>query len=331
MKIGPHELSSPALILAPMAGFTDLPFRELCRQFGADHAVAEMTASREDLRDRTKSLTRWVEPNESGLRAIQLLGADPKVMAEAARAAEAAGADIIDINMGCPAKKVLQAECGSALMRDEALAGEIIRQVAEAVQIPVTLKMRSGWDGEHRNAPALARIAEEAGIAMVAIHGRTREDAFRGEAEYRTVARVKAERTIPIVANGDIDSPAKALAVLKETQVDGLMIGRAAIGAPWIFAQIRGALEGRVVAAPTADELLTVIRDHRARHFDYYESPRAMRTFRKHLSAYLKPLPGAVQALPEILREENAARQAALVEDFLLRMSSKLAQAGQIH
>lgn len=319
MRIGIHELPSPALILAPMAGFTDLPFRELCRRFGADHAVAEMTASREDLRDRSKSLTRWVEPDESGLRAVQLLGADPVVMAEAARAAEADGADVIDINMGCPARKVLHAECGSALMRDEALAGEIIRSVARAVGVPVTLKMRSGWDAAHRNALTLARMAEEAGLAMVAIHGRTREEGFRGTAEYGTVARVKAALSIPVAANGDIDSPEKALRVLAETQADALMIGRAAIGAPWIFAGVRAALEGRSVHVPGPLEVLEVIRDHRSRHFDYYGGPRAMRTFRKHLSAYLKPMPGAAEALPAILREEDADRQAKLVEDFVLR------------
>lgn len=321
MRIRPHALPDPALILAPMAGFTDLPFRELCRRFGADHAVAEMTASREDLRDRAKSLTRWVEPGESGLRAVQLLGADPAVMAQAARAAEADGADVIDINMGCPAKKVLHAECGSALMRDEALAGEIMRAVAGAVSIPVTLKMRSGWDRAHRNAPALARMAEDAGIAMIAVHGRTREDAFRGEAEYGTIALVKRTVSIPVAANGDVDSPEKALAALAETHADALMIGRAAIGRPWLFARIRAALDGRTLAEPGPEEVLAVILDHRRRHFDYYGDRRGMRTFRKHLAAYLKPLPGAGEALPAILREEDASLQMELAAELVLRRS----------
>ncbi|MDO5531017.1 tRNA dihydrouridine synthase DusB [Sutterella sp.] len=319
MKIGAHQLPDPALMLAPMAGFTDLPFRELCRSWGADYAVAEMTASRADLRDREKSLTRWVEPGESGIKVVQLLGADPAVMAEAAAAAEADGADVIDINMGCPAKKVLHAECGSALMRDEGLVREILTAVTGAVTIPVTLKIRTGWERAHRNAPAVARIAEESGIAMLAIHGRTREDAFRGEAEYETIAAVKRFSSIPVVANGDITCPAKALRVLELTRADGLMIGRGAVGRPWIFAAVRAAIEGKPFSEPGPGELLRVILDHRARHFDYYDGRRAVRTFRKHLAAYLRPLAGSEEALPALLAEEDPERQIAMVRAFLER------------
>ncbi|WP_226960276.1 MULTISPECIES: tRNA dihydrouridine synthase DusB [Sutterella] len=316
MKIGPHEIGAPALMLAPMAGYSDLPFRELARTFGCDYAVAEMTASREDLREREKSLTRWVEAEESGLHVVQLLGADPAVMAEAARAAEADGADVVDINMGCPARKVLSAECGSALMRDEKLVRDILSAVAGAVKVPVTLKMRTGWDREHKNAPLIARMAEDCGIAALAVHGRTRADGFRGEAEYETIARVKASVSIPLAANGDIDSGGKARSVLKLTHADGLMIGRAAIGRPWIFAEIRAALDGRSFSPPDPAQLLQIILDHRKRHFDYYDGPRAMRTFRKHLSRYLQPFSGARRALDEILREEDAERQTDLVRAF---------------
>lgn len=317
MIVGSHEIGSPALMLAPMAGYSDFPFREVVRTFGCGYAVAEMTASREDLREREKSLTRWVEKEESGLHVVQLLGADPAVMAEAARAAEADGADVIDINMGCPARKVLSAECGSALMRDEKLVAEILSAVAGAVTIPVTLKMRTGWDRDHKNAPLIARMAEESGIAALAVHGRTRADGFRGEAEYETIARVKESVSIPVAANGDIDSGAKALRVLKLTGADGLMIGRAAIGRPWIFAEIQAELEGRSFVEPGPEQLLEVLSDHRKRHFDYYEGPRAMRTFRKHLARYLQPFIGARAALDVILREEDAERQADLVRAFL--------------
>lgn len=322
MRIGPHELASPALMLAPMAGFTDLPFRSLCRRFGADYAVAEMTASREDLRAREKSRTRWVEPGERGLKVVQLLGADPAVMAEAARAAEADGADVVDVNMGCPAKKVLSRECGSALMKDPVLARGILEAVAGAVKIPVTLKMRTGWDREHRNAVAFARMAEAAGAAMLVVHGRTRADGFKGAAEYETVAQVRRAVAIPVVANGDVDSGAKALAVLAQTGAAGLMIGRAAMGRPWIFAEVRAALEGRPYTPPSAsaEGLLRVILDHRAEHFDYYDARRAMRLFRKHLAHYLKPLattPEAEARLSALLAEEDAGAQADRVRAFL--------------
>lgn len=315
MRIGPHELGLP-LMLAPMAGYSDLPFRETVRAFGADYAVAEMTASREDLRERSKSLTRWVEAGESGLKVVQLLGADPEVMAEAARAAEGDGADVIDINMGCPARKVLNAECGSALMRSEPLVAAILEAVIGAVKVPVTLKIRTGWDREHRNAPEIARIAEEAGVAMLVVHGRTRADGFRGEAEYGTIARVRRERGIPVVANGDVVSGAKALAVLAATGADGLMIGRGAVGRPWIFSEIRAAIEGRPWTDPDPRQVLGHLKAHRARHLDYYGARRGMVTFRKHLCAYLKPHADPLGLRPQLLRETDPDAQIDLTERF---------------
>lgn len=201
-------------------------------------------------------------------------------------------------------------------MRDEKLVRDILSAVAGAVKVPVTLKMRTGWDREHKNAPLIARMAEDCGIAALAVHGRTRADGFRGEAEYETIARVKASVSIPLAANGDIDSGGKARSVLKLTHADGLMIGRAAIGRPWIFAEIRAALDGRSFSPPDPAQLLQIILDHRKRHFDYYDGPRAMRTFRKHLSRYLQPFSGARRALDEILREEDAERQTDLVRAF---------------
>ena len=303
-------------MLAPMAGYSDRPFREICREWGADYAVAEMTASREDLRSCSKSLTRWVEADEPGLHVVQLLGADPSIMAEAAQAAEADGADVVDINMGCPAKKVLNAACGSALMKNEALVAEILEAVRGAVQIPVTLKIRTGWDREHKNAPEIARIAEACGIDMLVIHGRTRADGFKGEAEFDTIARVKAERSIPVIANGDIVSGAKARAVLDATKVDGLMIGRGAVGRPWLFAEARAALEGRAFTHPGKSEVLRHLLHHSERHFDYYGARRGSLTFRKHLNAYLKPYPDPSGLMPAILREADPKAQADLVEQF---------------
>lgn len=315
MKLGPHEID-PALMLAPMAGITDLPFRTICRSFGAAYAVAEMTASRADLREKAKSLTRWVEQSEDGLRVVQLLGADPMVMADAARAAEDAGADVIDINMGCPAKKVLSTACGSALLRDEGLIGRILDAVVEAVALPVTLKIRTGWSPETRNATRVASIAETAGIAMLVIHGRTRADGFRGQAEYETIRDVKSRVKIPVVANGDITTGEKVLSVLRYTGADGVMIGRGALGRPWVFAEAVAALKGE--SAPVIDISCirsTVLR-HMKLHFDYYEGRRGVASIRKHLAYYLRWLPDAENRLSALLREDDCQRQMALTEAF---------------
>lgn len=319
MKLGPYDIERP-IALAPMAGITDLPFRTICRECGAGYAVGEMVASRADLRQSPKGATRWVEAREAGLRSVQLLGADPAVMADAARAAEEAGADVVDVNMGCPAKKVLSAACGSALMKDEALVERILRAVARAVSIPVTLKIRTGWSPERRNAVEIARIAQDAGIAMLAVHGRTRADGFRGEAEYETIARVKAAVSIPVLANGDIDSGAKARAVLAATGADGVMIGRAALGRPWLFGEVAAAL-GFAPAEPFgAEAKRRAILRHMRLHFDYYEGRRGAASIRKHLSYYFRGTPDPEGLLPQMLRESDPDRQLELAEALLERL-----------
>lgn len=315
MKLGPHELD-PALMLAPMAGVTDLPFRTICREFGATYAVAEMTASRADLREKAKSLTRWVEQSEQGLKVVQLLGADPAVMADAARAAQDAGADVVDINMGCPAKKVLSSACGSALLRDEQLVARILEAVVGAVSVPVTLKIRTGWSPACRNALRIGAIAQSAGIAMLVVHGRTRADGFRGEAEYETIRAVKAALTIPVIANGDITTGEKALAVMRQTGADGVMIGRGALGRPWLFAEADAALRGEAPPRFDASHIRSIVLWHVALHFDYYEGRRGAASIRKHLAYYLRRLPDPGHRLPMLLREADPERIKSLIEAF---------------
>lgn len=237
MHIGPYQLSNNVL-LAPMAGITDRPFRELCKQFGAGLAVSEMVASNPALQHHKKTLQKADQSGESGLRSVQILGTDPLHMADAAKINAERGAQVIDINMGCPAKKVCSVAAGSALLRDEALVKKILDAVVTAVDIPVTLKIRTGWDLSNRNAVAIAKIAEDAGIAALTIHGRTRACKFTGSAEYETIRQVKQSINIPVIANGDIDTPEKAQAVLAATGADAIMIGRAAQGNPWLFKQI---------------------------------------------------------------------------------------------
>lgn len=316
MNIGPYSIDVP-LALAPMAGLSDLPFRETCRAHGAGYAVGEMTASKPELRGTRKSATRWAERSEASPRAVQLLGADPAQMTDAARYAVDSGAQIVDINMGCPAKKVLSRECGSALMKDEALALAIVEAVANAVPVPVTVKMRTGWDRAHRNAPRLARLFEDAGAAMLAVHGRTREDGFRGEAEYETIRLVKESVKIPVLANGDIDSGEKALAVLRATGADGLMIGRAAVGNPWIFEEAAAAmgLRGGFRKPSAADRVRAAIA-HARRHFVYYGGTRGAVTIRKHLAGYLKGLPGAPGVLSALFAERDPDRVTARLEEY---------------
>ena len=237
MRIGPYQLTSN-LLVAPMAGVTDRPFRQLCRSLGAGLAVTEMVSSNAALWGTPKTVRRLDFQGEPGPISVQILGADPTAMAEAARVNVGLGAQIIDINMGCPAKKVCRQAAGSALLRDELRVADILQAVVNAVEAPVTLKIRTGWDPEHRNAVRIARIAEAEGIQALAVHGRTRACGFSGEAEYQTIGEIKQAVRIPVIANGDIDSPQKALQVLDTTGADGLMIGRAAQGRPWIFREI---------------------------------------------------------------------------------------------
>ncbi|MES9845305.1 MAG: tRNA dihydrouridine synthase DusB, partial [Candidatus Sedimenticola sp. 6PFRAG5] len=234
MQIGPYKLDNN-LVLAPMAGVTDRPFRQLCRKMGAGMAVSEMVSANSALWGTTKTVRRLDFTGEPGPISVQILGADPKTMAEAARVNVGFGAQIVDINMGCPAKKVCKVSAGSALMKDELLVGRILRSVVEATDVPVTLKIRTGWDRENRNGLEIAKIAEDCGIKALAIHGRTRADKFSGDAEYETIRSIKQSIGIPVIANGDINTPQKARQVLELTGVDGIMVGRAAQGRPWVF------------------------------------------------------------------------------------------------
>ncbi len=288
MHIGSLEFSTP-LILAPMAGVTDRPFRMLCRRLGADLAVSEMVGTRPELRSSLKTRLRLDHSGEAPPSWVQIVGADPAMLADAARLNEAEGAQIIDINMGCPAKKVCQQAAGSALLRDEKLVGRILDAVIAAVTVPVTLKIRTGWDPENKNAVRIARMAEKAGIQALSIHGRTRACGFKGEAEHESLRQVKEAVTMPVIANGDIDSPEKAADILEKSQADGLMIGRAAQGNPWIFRQIAHYLaHGQKPAAPSFAEVKVTLLEHLDALYAFYGEERGYRVARKHIDWYLK-------------------------------------------
>jgi tRNA-dihydrouridine synthase B len=287
IQLGTHRIENP-LMLAPMAGITDLPFRQICRQFGAGYTVSEMLASKPDLENTAKSSFRRILDNQAAVNTVQIVGYDPEMLANAAQKNVENGADVIDINMGCPAKKVCNVASGSALMQNEPLVSKILNQVVAAVTVPVTLKMRTGWDTENRNAASIASIAEDAGIQMIAIHGRTRACLYNGEAEFETIRAVKAKSSLPIVANGDICTAGKAKAVLEMTGVDGLMIGRGAHGQPWIFAQISAEMQGIEYAAPNVAELEEIIIAHLSKIHGFYGEPLGVRMARKHLRWYLE-------------------------------------------
>ncbi len=319
MQIGPHSLRN-RLAVAPMAGVTDRPFRRLCREFGAGYAVSEMVASDRRLWNSGKSKRRRDHDGEVGPVAVQIVGTDPATMAEAARFNVGHGAQIIDINMGCPAKKVCNVAAGSALMRDESLVGRILDAVVAAVDVPVTLKIRTGWDREHRNAVGIAVLAERAGVGALAVHGRTRADLFSGAAEYATIAAVKAAVRIPVIANGDIDSPDKARHVLAVTNADGIMIGRAAHGHPWIFREVEHFLAtGRYLAPPTLDELHRVLVGHLQAMHDFYGDPAGVRIARKHVGWYSRSLPGGDALRARINEIDHAAQQIVAVDAFFAR------------
>lgn len=286
--IGPYQFDRPT-VLAPMAGVTDRPFRTLCRSLGAGLVVSEMVTSDTRLWHTAKSRQRLDHSGEAGPISVQIAGGDAQMMAEAARANVAGGAQIIDINMGCPAKKVCNKAAGSALMRDEPLVRDILQAVVAAVDVPVTLKTRTGWAPDHRNAVRIARLAEDIGIQALAVHGRTRADAYRGEAEYDTIAEVKAAVSIPVLANGDIDGPLKAAEVLNYTGANGVMIGRAAQGNPWIFAAINDYLAtGAVRPAPSLNTVATTLGDHVQDLHRFYGDYLGVRIARKHVGWYLK-------------------------------------------
>ena len=319
MHIGPHELPN-RLFVAPMAGVTDRPFRQLCRRLGAGYAVSEMVTSRKDLWDSLKTSRRADHTGEPGPIAVQIAGTDAAMMADAARYNIDRGAQIIDINMGCPAKKVCNKWAGSALMRDEQLALQIVEAVVDACAprgVPVTLKMRTGWCDSERNAVALARRAAAAGVAMVTVHGRTREQGYSGSAEYDTIAAVKAALDIPVVANGDIDSPEKAAAVLRHTGADALMIGRAAQGRPWIFREIDHFLRtGTPLPAPGTREVGHWLQDHLSDHYGLYGEDAGVRSARKHIGWAVRTLPGGEAFRQTMNRLTDASAQLRAVARF---------------
>jgi tRNA-dihydrouridine synthase B len=319
LHIGTHIIDVP-LALAPMAGVTDRPFRQLCRELGAGHVVSEMVASESRLWTTSKSKFRMDHSGEPGPITVQIVGYDPDMLAAAARQNVERGAQIIDINMGCPAKKVCNKWAGSALMQDEALALSIIEAVvAVAAQrgVPVTLKMRTGWCQAQKNAVVLARAAEQAGVQMITVHGRTREQGYKGVAEYDTIAAVKAAVRVPVVANGDIDSPEKALEVLAATQADAVMIGRAAQGRPWIFREMAHFMAtGQHLAPPLVGEVKHLLIEHLYDHYALYGEYSGVRTARKHIGWYVKTLPGGEAFRAKMNLIEDCALQAQAVADF---------------
>ncbi len=320
MYIGHFAMANP-LFVAPMAGVTDRPFRQLCKRLGAGYAVSEMVTSRRDLWDTLKTSRRANHAGEPGPIAVQIAGTEAQMMADAAVYNIERGAQIIDINMGCPAKKVCNKWAGSALMQDEALALSIVEAVVAACaphNVPVTLKMRTGWCQSHKNAVVLARAFEGAGVQMLAVHGRTREQGYKGEAEYETVAAVKAAVRIPVVANGDITSPEKARAVLQTTGADAIMIGRAAQGRPWIFREINHFLAtGTHLAPPLVSEVKRLLVEHLHDHYSLYGEFIGVRSARKHIGWYVRELPGGEAFRGQMNALDNSGAQVTAVEDFL--------------
>ena len=326
MHIGPYRLPN-ALFVAPMAGVTDRPFRQLCRRFGAGYAVSEMVTSRKDLWHTLKTSRRADHAGEPGPIAVQIAGTDAAMMAEAAAYNVDRGAQIIDINMGCPAKKVCNKWAGSALMQDERLALQIIEAVVAACAphgVPVTLKMRTGWCAQVKNAPTLARAAESAGVQMVTVHGRTREQGYKGQAEHDTVAAIKAALRVPVVANGDIDSPEAAQAVLRATGADAVMIGRAAQGRPWLFREIAHFMAtGERLAPPLVLEVRRALLDHLHDHYSLYGDYTGVRSARKHIGWYVRSLPGGEALRERINALEAAELQWQAVADYFEDMAAR--------
>jgi tRNA-dihydrouridine synthase B len=327
MQIGPY-LIDPPLVLAPMAGVTDKPFRLLCKQLGAGLAVSEMTSADPSLWQTRKSLRRMDHAGEPEPVSVQIAGYDPAMLAEAARFNVANGAQLIDINMGCPAKKVCNVWSGSALLQDEPLVARIVKAVVEAVDVPVTLKIRTGWNRENKNALNIARIAEDAGIAALAVHGRTRADKYEGEAEYATIAAVKASVRIPVLANGDVCTPQQAKHVLAVTGADAVMIGRGAQGRPWIFREIAHYLAtGELLPEPEPAEVAAILLGHLEHLHAFYGEPAGVRIARKHLGWYAKDRPENAAFRQVVNRAETASEQLRLTRDYFTALASGLAMA----
>ncbi|MEI8028741.1 MAG: tRNA dihydrouridine synthase DusB [Comamonadaceae bacterium] len=327
MNIGPFTLAN-RFFVAPMAGVTDRPFRQLCKKLGAGYAVSEMVTSRADLWNTPKTARRANHEGESEPIAVQIAGTEPLMMGEAAAYNIDRGAQIIDINMGCPAKKVCNKWAGSALMQDEALALRIVEAVVSVCAphgVPVTLKMRTGWCQSNKNAVLLARAAECAGVQMITVHGRTREQGYSGYAEYDTIAAVKAAVGVPVVANGDIDTPEKARQVLAATQADAVMIGRAAQGRPWIFREMAHFMAtGTYLAPPLVAEVRQLLLDHLQDHYALYGEFLGVRSARKHIGWYVKSLPGAEDFRSEMNLIEDCARQANAVANYFDQLNTRM-------
>jgi len=321
MQIGPYALAN-RLIVAPMAGVTDRPFRKLCKRLGAGLAISEMVAADPRLWGTQKSQRRTDHTGEVEPISVQIAGSDPHMMAQAARYNVERGAQIIDINMGCPAKKVCNAAAGSALLKDEALVGRILDAVVEAVDVPVTLKFRTGWDRDHRNAPRVARIAESAGVRALAIHGRTRACGFTGTAEYETIADVRSQVSIPVIANGDIGSARKAKEVLEQTGAHAVMIGRAAQGRPWLFREILHYLgTGTELPPPAVAEVGALLHEHLLELYTFYGEQQGVRIARKHIAWYTKALAGSAPFREAVNRLESAPAQLEAVDHFFSQLA----------
>ncbi len=327
MQIGPYKLSNN-LVLAPMAGITDRPFRQLCKRMGAGMAVSEMVSSNSLLWGSEKTKRRANHEGETEPKSVQIMGADPALMAEAARYNADNGAQIIDINMGCPAKKVCNVAAGSALLQHETLVKQILEAVVGAVNIPVTLKIRTGWDTANRNGVNIGRIAQESGIQALAVHGRTRTCAYRGDAEYDTIAAIKQAINIPVIANGDITSPEKAKFVLERTGVDGIMIGRAAQGRPWIFREIEHFLKtGEQLPEPSVQEVRDILIGHLHNLYDFYGEHTGVRMARKHISWYSKGQRHGGAFRQAVNRVDSIEEQLKMTEEFFERVQQDIQQA----
>ena len=327
MKIGPYELASP-FVLAPMAGVTDAPFRRLCRRFGAGMTTSEMTTADTSLWQTAKSRRRLDLDLDAEPVAVQIAGSEPDQLAIAAVACVERGAQIIDINMGCPAKKVCKRLAGSALLRDEQLVANILTRVVGAVDVPVTLKIRTGWDPEHRNGERIARIAEQSGIQALAVHGRTRACRYRGDAEYETIAQIKDAISIPVIANGDITTPEKSLEVLRLTNADALMIGRGAQGRPWIFQELMNFMRSGSVFSPLEkNELRDTMLDHLEDMHRFYGDLTGVRVARKHLTWYCKHLANADAFRYRVVRVDSAEEQLRLMQEYFAHEEGGISQA----
>ncbi|AEF99896.1 tRNA dihydrouridine synthase DusB [Methylomonas methanica] len=325
MQIGPYQLPNN-IILAPMAGITDNPFRRLCSQFGAGLTVSEMVISNSGLQQHPRTLKKTDYSGEKGLRSVQILGTEPQQMAAAARLNQDRGAQIIDINMGCPAKKVCSVAAGSALLKDEGLVERILAAVVKAVEVPVTLKIRTGWDLANRNALKIAKIAEGCGIQALTIHGRSRACKFNGQAEYDTIRQVKRQVNIPVIANGDINNAEKARQVLDYTGADAIMIGRAAQGRPWIFRELHQQLSGNDISPLSLSEIKTVINQHLDNLYSFYGATSGVRIARKHIGWYFDQLGSLPSEQKTIINQaQEPAQQLALVNASFTSITPRVA------